>query len=391
MTWLFFLLFSLYLAIALYLSTFLFRPAKNLMVWFATLTVFSYPFQIVILTTLGLAGQFYFSDFQNSSHIIWTTVNTSLALTLIGVHLRPVLWYLFNFDFMEFHIQGVFPVKDFKPHHPNPLRLLNWNKSHWPQKETGSVTTRDGSQLLYDLWMNPNANAPMVIQLFGGGYTIGSKDQLPHFTRLMVETGYHVICPNYRLMPKHVWPTPANDIEDFWNALPNIQESKKLNPQFYVFSGRSAGSHLASYSLTKIRDQKIKGFINFYGPQNWMDLLRFSHDGDILDSKNNMKHFFGRDVHQEPEILREVSPYFKVDSSFPKTLNIHGKCDPLVPVDQTQIWSQKLRDLNVPHVSFYLPYATHVFDWSLHSPAGSKAAYLVQHFLKHLTSTEITK
>jgi acetyl esterase/lipase len=387
MVWFLLIFFLVAATTLLYLSSFYFRPTQNLIAWYLTLIVFSYPLQIILLTTLGWLGLLFVVDFDHQLQMSLLVLNSIVGGVLISISLKPILWHIHGFDFTEFHIQGIFPVSNFKPFKPSLFGLLKLNRTSWQDKKTLNFSTRDGQLLPFDLWKSKDPKAPLVIHLFGGGYTIGSKDQLPHFMRRIVDLGYSVACPTYRLMPKHVWPTPAQDFEDFWKQLPQALKEAGLDPEYFVISGRSAGSHLAGHFIGKTKDPKIKGYINLYGPLHWEDLLRYSYDGDILDSKKSMSYFFGRDVHSNPEFLRSISPYHDVDSRFPKTLNIHGKCDPIVPWDQTHHFSKKLSEHGVPHGTYYLPYATHTFDYSLRSPTGARAGYLIEHFLKHLQDT----
>ena len=90
-------------------------------------------------------------------------------------------------------------------------------------------------------------NAPVLVQIHGGAWTIGTKEQqgLLLMNR-MAERGWVCVAMNYRLAPKH--PLPAQII-DVKKAIAWTREniaSYGGDPSYLVVTGGSAGGHLAA-------------------------------------------------------------------------------------------------------------------------------------------------
>ncbi len=91
------------------------------------------------------------------------------------------------------------------------------------------------------------SKAPVLIQIHGGGWTIGNKEQqgLLLMNR-MAQQGWVCVSANYRLAPKHRFPTQIVDVK---RAIAWVHENIADyggDPSYVVITGGSAGGHLAS-------------------------------------------------------------------------------------------------------------------------------------------------
>jgi monoterpene epsilon-lactone hydrolase len=83
---------------------------------------------------------------------------------------------------------------------------------------------------------------PAVLYLHGSGFVICStKTHRGLVSRLSARTGMPVFASEYRLAPRHRFPTAADDVRAAWDHL----LSTGLTPDQIVVAGDSAGGHLA--------------------------------------------------------------------------------------------------------------------------------------------------
>ena len=90
-------------------------------------------------------------------------------------------------------------------------------------------------------------NAPVLVQIHGGAWTIGTKEQqgLLLMNR-MAERGWVCVAMNYRLAPKHPWPAQIVDVKKAIAWTRENIASYGGDPTYLVATGGSAGGHLAA-------------------------------------------------------------------------------------------------------------------------------------------------
>jgi acetyl esterase/lipase len=216
-------------------------------------------------------------------------------------------------------------------------------------------------------------NAPVVLQIHGGGWIIGNKDQqgLPLMYRLAAE-GWVCVTINYRLSPKATWP---DHLVDCKRALGWIREhiaDYGGDPDYVVVTGGSAGGHLtAMVALTandpqwqpgfETVDTSVRAMIPFYGVYDWTDRLRLrDHDGlhDILE-----RHIVKRSRADAPEVYDVASPMSHIHRDAPPALVVHGDLDRLAVVEEAREFVQRLRATSAsPVVYVELAGAHHAFE-----------------------------
>lgn len=85
---------------------------------------------------------------------------------------------------------------------------------------------------------NPKADAPVIIFVYGGGWTRGSKGMYKFAAEGFTQAGYDVVVPDYRLHPDSQYPDMVTDTGAA------IQEAGKRFPdRAFVLIGHSAGAY----------------------------------------------------------------------------------------------------------------------------------------------------
>ncbi|MGN6575933.1 MAG: alpha/beta hydrolase fold domain-containing protein, partial [Nocardioides sp.] len=99
------------------------------------------------------------------------------------------------------------------------------------------------------------SDAPVLLQVHGGGWTIGNKDQqgIPLMLH-MAARGWVCVAINYRLSPRDAFPAHIVDVK---RAIAWIREhitEYGADPSFLAVTGGSAGGHLAALAALTAND-----------------------------------------------------------------------------------------------------------------------------------------
>lgn len=233
-----------------------------------------------------------------------------------------------------------------------------------------------GRRNFLDVWhpagLAPDAKAPVLLQIHGGAWMIGNKEQqgAPLMTE-MCDRGWVCVAINYRLSPRATWPDHIVDVK---RALAWIRANIATyggDPDFVAITGGSAGGHLSSLAALSPNDPTLQpGFegadttvqaaVPFYGVYDF-------RNGDGT-GRDDMKDVLERVVLKVAEadgahIWDQASTTNWVHEEAPPFLVIHGTNDSLVPVEQARAFVAKLRARSTQPVVFVeLPGAQHAFD-----------------------------
>jgi acetyl esterase/lipase len=230
-------------------------------------------------------------------------------------------------------------------------------------------------------------NAPVLLQVHGGAWTIGTKDQqgLP-LMRHLAARGWVCVAINYRLAPRDPFPAQIVDVK---RALAWIHEhilEYGGDPGFVAITGGSAGGHLTALAALTANDPayqpgfedadtSVQAAVPFYGVYDVADTLG-------LRSTRFMRDWFlapvvlQRGFHQDREAYEQASPILRVHDEAPPFYVIHGSNDVLAEVAQARAFVDALREASPNPVAYTeLTFTQHAFDVfpsvrSLHSVRG---------------------
>lgn len=85
-----------------------------------------------------------------------------------------------------------------------------------------------------------------IINVHGGGYVYGSTKTYRFYCCDLAARGYTVVSFNYRLAPKHIFPSPLEDMNLVMKWVCNHDKEHPLHPNNVLVVGDSAGAQLAS-------------------------------------------------------------------------------------------------------------------------------------------------
>src|SRR3954447_6314389 len=217
-------------------------------------------------------------------------------------------------------------------------------------------------------------DAPVLIQVHGGGWTIGDKSQqgLLLMNR-MAARGWVCVAVNYRLAPKHPFPAQIIDVKQAiaWTR-EHIGEYGG-DPSYLVITGGSAGGHLAALAaLTpgveeyqpgfEDADTSVSACVPFYGVY---DMAGITGDGAAVAMRDKFlaPRVFRRDPQHALDEFELASPIRHVVPDAPDFFVLHGSHDGLVSVRQARAFVAKLREVSSGTVTYLeLPGTQHAFE-----------------------------
>jgi acetyl esterase/lipase len=245
----------------------------------------------------------------------------------------------------------------------------------------------------------PAAPAPVLLQIHGGAWTVGTKNtQGRPLMQALTAAGWVCVAINYRLAPR---TTIHDQIVDGKLALRWIREhiaEHGGDPDRVVVTGGSAGGHLAAMvALTandpryqpdfETLDTSVIGCVPMYGVYDLEQI--FSSPGRIGRRLGGAigARVVGVNVADDPAAYRAVSPVYTVRPGAPPFLITHGTIDNLVPVDQARRFVAALREVGTDVTYVELTGAPHAFD-VFHSEWADAAVAGVSRWLAWLFSRE---
>jgi acetyl esterase/lipase len=212
---------------------------------------------------------------------------------------------------------------------------------------------------------------PVLLQIHGGGWCIGEKEQqgLPLMNHLAAR-GWVCVAPNYPLSPQSTWPDHLIACKQALAWVKENIESYGGDPDFVAVTGGSAGGHLsAMVALTandpmyqpgfESVDTTVQACVPFYGAYDLANVL------GTKASEREYRYFLSRVLFKshDRDVARAASPLTLVGRDAPPFFVIHGAHDSLVDVAEARELVRLLRDANAETVVYAeLPGAQHAFD-----------------------------
>ena len=228
---------------------------------------------------------------------------------------------------------------------------------------------------------------PLIIFCHGGGWVFGNMDFYSIFLRHLAEaTGSSILLIDYRLAPKHKFPTA---VEDCYDALLWACEGAKYwkaDPDRIFIAGDSAGGALATVTSMLVRDRKgpqLAGQILLYPITDCR--LRTQSMTEYKDSpmlNENMLSFYVKNYAREPkDILSPMfSPLLSPDlSRLPPALIVSAEIDPLS--DDGVLYGKALNEAGTKASCLIAKGALHGFMPYRHAVGRKETENAIKQFL----------
>lgn len=217
-------------------------------------------------------------------------------------------------------------------------------------------------------------DAPVLLQVHGGGWTIGDKREqgLPLMTQLAAK-GWVCVAINYRLAPRNPFPAHIVDVK---KAIAWIRENIADyggDKDYLAITGGSAGGHLAALAaLTphvkefqpgfEEADTSVQVAVPHYGVYDFAGATGLK-SMILMRDKFLAPRIMKKRWKDDPEAFEAASPILQITPEAPDFFVMHGTNDTLVPVEQARLFVARLREISKSSVVYAeLPVAQHAYE-----------------------------
>ena len=216
--------------------------------------------------------------------------------------------------------------------------------------------------------------APVLLQVHGGGWTLGSKDAqgIPLMQR-MAERGWVCVAINYRLAPRDAFPAQIIDVKKAIAWVKEHIEEYGGDPSYVVITGGSAGGHLTALAALTPNDPeyqpgfegadtRVQAAVPFYGVYDFAGATGLTN-ALLMRDRYLAPKIVQRTWDDDPEVFEHGSPILRITSDAPDFFVMHGDHDSLVAVEQARLFVSALRESSKNSVAYAeFPGTQHAFD-----------------------------
>ena len=224
----------------------------------------------------------------------------------------------------------------------------------------------DGQPLLLDL-AQPKEGAgpfPALVFVHGGGWAAGDRSAYHGLMLGWAKLGIVCVSVDYRLAPRYRFPSQLEDVKCA------VRWVRANAAKYHVDAGRigavggSAGAHLVGLLGTTSGSGKWEGMGGNAGESSAIclmichgipaDLLLGyehtpqQHPSEGAAARGMLGAFLGGTPEQVKAAYLDASPVRHVGKGTPPALLLHGTDDPLVPIEQAEVFAAALEKAGVP-------------------------------------------
>ncbi len=239
-----------------------------------------------------------------------------------------------------------------------------WWYFHPPFQRTNAVVygLRDGRDLTFDVLRPEKPNGLAVALMVSGRWKSGGAGSFDAWIAApLLRRGYTVFAVCHISQPE---ATVMEIVDDVHRAIRFIRlraGTYGIDPSRIGVTGGSAGGHLSLMLATRggpgpadskdpvdRQSSAVQAVAIFYPVTDLLNLGKSTENpGDGGPPKSFVKAFGPQSTNMPvwKVIGRETSPIYHLGSNLPPTLIYHGDADTLVPLEQSEWFQQKAREL----------------------------------------------
>lgn len=191
-----------------------------------------------------------------------------------------------------------------------------------------NIAYGDGDRQMMDIYRaaEPRTDAPVIVFVYGGGWTDGDKDMYKFVAEGFTKEGFDVAVPDYKLYPNSVFPDMIADTGKAVNAVEDLFPGRSL-----VLMGHSAGAYnvlmtVMAPELSAVTPcERIVGVVSLAAPTGAYPMTDAPYTTIFPDL------FKGQDA-----------PINRVNPALPPIMLINGKADKTVGFQNATKLSEQL-------------------------------------------------
>ena len=240
-------------------------------------------------------------------------------------------------------------------------------------------------------------NVPVAVYIHGGGWVEGNKVADAYYKGvrpLLLAKGVAVVTIDYRLAPKHRFPTQMHDVTYAIRYLRSQARQLRIDPGRIAVFGTSAGGHLAALLGTADKaagfeggalpgvSSRVSAVVSIAGPAD-LTASTFPPATRVAIQKT-----FGAGGPPAAPALAAASPVTHASAGDPPFLLVHGTADEVIPYSQSVELARKLKSVGVAAELVSVSGGTHALVSAAQSPPAEQVSARITSFLaSHLAPT----
>lgn len=236
------------------------------------------------------------------------------------------------------------------------IETANRSRVFYPIYTDEEKQTDKGKRLtgLACFYQKNTAKLAMVIP--GGGYgSIATMQEGYPVAKALYEKNYSVVVLQYRCGRYAKAPNTMDDLAQAMRVVLKNADEWKIDPEDYAVIGFSAGGHLAASFGTE-----ALGYARYDLPKPGVMVLgypvitmgKFSHDG----SRKNL-------LRSRKDLWDAYSIEKQITENYPKTFVWQCNRDNTVPIENTRLLAETLKEHGVPYI--YETFSSDAHGWGL--------------------------
>ncbi len=212
---------------------------------------------------------------------------------------------------------------------------------------------------------------PVIINVHGGGYVYGTKENYLHYGMFLAEQGFVFVNGNYHLAPEHHFPTQLEDINAIVDWVLKHGEAYHMDLNHIFMVGDSAGAQMLSQYATIATNPEYEKLFPFRVPQELCiraialncGMYTFASEADDEDTEQMNRaiffDYFGKEV---GEIGSQTHVLDYITGAYPPTYLMTSYYDFLR--DKAQPMYKLLEQRSID--TAYCCYGTEGQEWMSH-------------------------
>ncbi|MFC6316106.1 alpha/beta hydrolase [Lapidilactobacillus achengensis] len=207
--------------------------------------------------------------------------------------------------------------------------------------------------------MDPQRQRPSVLICPGGGYVMTSDREAEPIAIKFLEQGFNAFILRYSVAPAH-YPTALIEAATAMTLIRKNAAAWHVDPNKLIIAGFSAGGHLAANLATDWQREFLAG--SGFDPEMIKPNGLFLGYPVITAGKyahvDSFKNLLGKG-YDDPRLRDRVSLEKRVTAAMPKTFLWHTYTDDTVPMENSLLFAQALREQNIPFELHIFPNGGH--------------------------------
>jgi acetyl esterase/lipase len=239
---------------------------------------------------------------------------------------------------------------------------------------------KHGKWNLLDVYYPKGTDKPLptIINVHGGGYVYGTKEQSQYYCIDLAQRGFAVVNFSYRLVPRIRFPTPVIETNEVMKWVSSNADYYNIDLNNVFFTGDSAGAQIASQYCAIVTNHEYASLFGINVPS--FKLKAVALNCGMYDRFHEIKgpmpgllfDYFGNDPQKHGE---KINVFKYIDSNYPPAFIMSAENDFLLPCAKPMF--DCLQEKGVESV--YKIYGTkeqkeigHVFHFNILSPLAKQ-------------------